>query len=114
MTRRTSILDKTEFDSKVRALSRDDFYQSPDFQCAQTGGYPTMLCINWDEEKAWLKPNEFVDPCGADVAEYEKLCADFGIRLCSDIEDFNGLLKELGPDAVENATLYEDEDFDLS
>ena len=47
-------------------------------------------------------------------AEYEKLCADFGIRLCSDIEDFNGLLKELGPDAVENATLYEDEDFDLS
>ena len=69
MTRRTSILDKTEFDSKVRALSRDDFYQSPDFQCAQTGGYPTMLCVNWDEEKAWLKLNEFVDPCGADVAE---------------------------------------------
>lgn len=110
----SDILDKTVFDSKVRALSRDDYYQSPDFQCAQTGGYPTMLCINWDEEKAWLKPNEFVDPCGADVAEYEKLCADFGIRLCSDIEDFNGLLKELGPDAVENATLYEDEDFDLS
>ena len=99
-------MDKTVFDSKVRALSRDDYYQSPDFQCAQTGGYPTMLCINWDEEKAWLKPNEFVDPCGADVAEYEKLCADFGIRLCSDIEDFNGLLKELGPDAVENATLF--------
>lgn len=58
MTRRTSILDKTEFDSKVRALSRDDFYQSPDFQCAQTGGYPTMLCVNWDEEKAWLMINE--------------------------------------------------------
>ena len=61
-----------------------------------------------------LKLNEYVDQCGADVSEYEKLCADFGIRRCSDIEDFNGLLEELGPDAVENATLYEDEDFDLS
>ena len=38
------------------------------------------------------------------------LCADYGIRSCCDIEDFNSLLRGLGEDAVRTAELFPDED----
>ena len=69
-----------------------------------------MLCVNWDQGKAWLQLNEFVDPCGHDISEFEKCCADFGIRNCYDIYDFNSLLEELGTEAVQNAALYEEDE----
>ena len=103
-------MNKPEFDAKVAALSSEDYYQSPDFQCGQTCGYPAMLCVNWEQGKAWLQLNEFVDPCGHDISEFEKCCADFGIRNCYDIYDFNSLLEELGTEAVQNAALYEEDE----
>ena len=48
-----------------------------------------MLCVNWEEGKAWLELNPFVDPCGADMEACEQRCADFGIRTCTDIDDFS-------------------------
>lgn len=50
------------------------------------------------------------DGNGQDVSEYEQMCADFGIRDCSDIEDFNSLLKELGEDAYTTAYIPEEDE----
>ena len=108
-----------EFTHRLERLNEDtdaiDIYTSPDFQCDHTGGYPTSLCVNWDKGKAWLQLNDNIDPNGADVAKYEQHCADFGIRDCNSIEQFNQIVSSLGEDAKESATLYEDdEDFELS
>ena len=35
-----------------------EVYTSPDFQCDQTGGFPTSLCVCWEQSKAWLELNE--------------------------------------------------------
>lgn len=35
-----------------------EVYTSPDFQCDQTGGFPTSLCVCWEKQKAWLELNE--------------------------------------------------------
>ena len=43
---------------------------------------------------------------------YERACAEWGIRDCWDIEDYNGMVMSLGEDAMDNATLYEDEEED--
>ena len=88
----------------------ESLYISPDFQCDQTGGYPVSLCVNWNENKAWLKLNDAVALDGEDLAPYERACAEWGIRDCWDIEDYNGMVMSLGEDAMDNATLYEDEE----
>ena len=53
-----------EFMDKIEELNEDtdavDIYCSEDFQCDQTGGFPTMLCVNWDKGKAWLQLNDFL------------------------------------------------------
>lgn len=103
-----------EFFAKRDALIADadtfDIHTSPDFQCSQTGGFPTSLCVCWEKGKAWLALNESMMQDGEDVSKYEQYCADFGFRNCSDEDDFNRLLSELGEDAVQNASLYlEDE-----
>lgn len=81
---------------------------SPDFQCDQTGGFPTSLCVNWDKGKAWLQLNDNVNADGVDAAKYEQLCAEYGIRDCPDIERFNQILSSLGDDARLAASLPED------
>lgn len=102
-----------EFMDKIENLNEDtdavDIYSSEDFQCNQTGGFPTMLCVNWDKGKAWLQLNDFLVTDGMDVSKYEQRCADFGIRDCNDIEDFNNILKSLGDDAEQTASLSEDD-----
>lgn len=102
-----------EFIDKVENLNEDtdaiDVYSSPDFQCEQTNGFPTMLCVNWDKGKAWLQLNEFLVTDKMDVSELEQRCADFGIRDCNNIEDFNNILKSLGDDAERTASLSEDD-----
>lgn len=45
-----------------------------------------------------------------ELGYYRDLCADYGIRSCCDIEDFNHLLQGLGEDAVRTAELFPDED----
>ena len=89
-----------------------EVYTSPDFQCDQTGGFPTSLCVCWEKQKAWLELNEnlLMDRDDMELGYYRDLCADYGIRSCCDIEDFNHLLRGLGEDAVRTAELFPDED----
>lgn len=83
---------------------------SPDFQCDQTLGFPSSLCVCWSQGKAWLSPNDFMlselqeDQAGEVLAA----CAEFGIHACADTEDFNNLLRRLGPDAIDNAWIFDD------
>ena len=108
-------MNYAEFVRQLEQLNDGDVYVSPDFQCDRTGGYPTSLCVNWDKCKAWLQLNDSLDADGVDIAEYEQFCADFGIRNCFDTEQYNQILSSLGEDAVQNASLpEEDEDFDLN
>ena len=88
----------------------DSLYTSPDFQCDQTGGYPTSLVVNWNENKAWLELNDSMAEAGDDLTPYELACAEWGIRTCWDIEDYNAMVMSLGEDAMDNATIYADED----
>ncbi len=105
-----------EFMDKIEELNEDtdavDIYCSEDFQCDQTGGFPTMLCVNWDKGKAWLQLNDFLITDGIDVSGSQQRCVDFGIRDCSDVEDFNNILKSLGEDAERTAYLPDDYDAD--
>lgn len=89
-------------------------YTSPDFQCDQTGGFPTSLCVCFEKGKAWLELNEslLMDRDEMELDYYRQLCADFGIRTCCDNEQFNELLQELGNDAYHTAYLL-DEDQDI-
>ena len=101
-----------EFLHQLENLNEDtdaiDIYTSPDFQCDQTGGFPTSLCVNWDKGKAWLQLNDNVKTDVVDAAKYEQLCADYGIRDCPDVERFNQILSSLGDDARLTASLPED------
>ena len=103
-----------DYREKTARLSQvsdpDSLYVSPDFQCDQTGGYPTSLMANWAENKAWLELNDTLAQEGDDLTPYEQLCADWGIRDCWDIEDYNAMVMSLGEDAMDNATIYSDED----
>ena len=89
-----------------------EVYTSPDFQCDQTGGFQTSLCVCWEKQKAWLELNEniLMDRDDMELGYYRDLYADYGIRSCCDTEDFNRLLRGLGEDAVRTAELFSDED----
>lgn len=107
-------MKKEDFEAQVNALNmRGDIHISPDFQCDQTGGYPASLCVNWERGKAWLQLNPFVSTEGIDTAPFEQYCADWGIRSCENEEEFNALLKELGEEAYENASLCEEEESEV-
>ena len=82
---------------------------SPDFQCDQSCGYPVSLCVSWEQGKAWLAPNEFLLGDNQDITEVWQGCADFGIRACRDVDEFNSLLKQLGEDAYATAYLPPDD-----
>ena len=109
-------VDYEAFKQEISAIERDagllSVHHSPDFQCDQTNGFPTSLC--WADGKAWLELNRSLIEDGEDVSEYEQLCANFGIRDCETVDDFNSILKELGRDAVESATVYQSEDEGMS
>lgn len=100
--------EKTAKLSQVHDL--ESLYTSPDFQCDQTGGYPTSLVVNWAANKAWLELNDSLAQEGEDLTPYEQLCADWGIRDCWDVEDYNAMVMSLGEDAMDNATIYEDQE----
>lgn len=98
-----------KFDEQIARITDDglmELYVSPDFQCDQTGGFPTSLCCCWGKGKAWLVLNEFMMEQEEELTLREQ-CADFGIRNCYDAEDFNNILFELGRDAIDIAWLYE-------
>ncbi len=102
-----------QFEKERRALTKDasiaDIHTSPDFQCNQTNGFPTSICVYWAKGKAWLELNEWVAGFDEDLSEYKQGCADFGIRDCHSVEDFDAILKELGEDAIQSAGLTDEE-----
>ena len=105
---------KKQLDELLKDVSVMDIYSSPDFQCDQTDGIPTKLCVVWSKGKAWLEPNKsMIEECNEyELKKFMDECADFGIRDCENSEDFNALLKELGDEAFEVGELVDDELFD--
>ncbi len=104
------------FEAEVEAIKSDvhltEIHTSPDFQCDQTEGFPVSLCACFSKEKAWLELNRSMamDSSDEKLQHYKNSCAEFGVRECPDEEAFNLILKELGEEAVENASLYPEED----
>lgn len=53
-----------EFKTAVDRIIEDEdtlmIHASPDFQCDQTLGFPSSLCVCWEQGKAWLAPNDFM------------------------------------------------------
>ena len=104
-----------EFKKAVECIIENEdtlmIHASPDFQCDQTLGFPSSLCVCWEQGNAWLAPNDFMI---SDLPEDQKqkvldACAEYGIRHCADAEDFNNLLRRLGQDAIDNAWIPDDE-----
>lgn len=103
------------FQTQIQKLNKDTdpdrIYQSQDFQCDQTGGFPAMLCVNWEKGKAWL---ELVEHMGTEeqIRKYGLGCAAWHFWPCSSPATFNNLLRSLGEDAVSNAELPEDDEYE--
>lgn len=103
-----------EYENKINEIvsgvSILDIYTSPDFQCDQTGGFPTSLCVCFEKGLAWLELNEnlLMNKDDMELDYYRQLCADYGFRLCCDNEQFNELLKQLGEDAYNTAYLSDE------
>lgn len=99
-----------DFQKEITDIKAADpnIHTSPDFQCDQTGGFPTSLCVSWEKGKAWLELNEGMITDTYNMASYEHGCVQFGIRSCNDTETFNSLLRTLGEDAIQNAELFDE------
>ena len=89
-------------DDIVLKHGKDAIYTTPSFQCDKTLGCPTFLNVCWEEEKAWLSLPHYVydDADESKLLTFEKACAQFGLKNCATVEDFNNLLNELGEDAA--------------
>jgi len=103
------------FEKEIRRLNTfADTETSFEFQCDETGGWPTCLMWNRAEGKAWLAPN---DNLGDNDQYYEKAmraCENFGIRSCESVDDFNRILDSLGENAQQCKIYDKYEDIDLS
>lgn len=79
-----------EFKKAVDRIIEDEdtlmIHVSPDFQCDQTLGFPTSLCVCWEQGKAWLAPNDFMmsDLPDDQAQDVLNACAEYGIRNCED------------------------------
>ena len=106
--------EMSAFEKEIRRLNTfADTESSFEFQCDETGGWPTCLMWNRAEGKAWLAPN---DHMGDNEQYYERAmqaCEKFGIRICEGVEDFNAILDTLGDNAKECKIYEETEDVDL-
>ena len=109
-----------QHEQRIKEITEDyemfSYYASSDFQCDQTGGFPTTLCVCFEKGVAWLELREdlIMDRDETELDYYRRLCADYGIRTCYDNDQFNELLKELGEDAYNTAYLpNEDENMGI-
>ena len=100
--------EMSAFEKEIRRLNTfADTESSFDFQCDETGGWPTCLMWNRAEGKAWLAPNDHMEDNSNNYRLAMKLCEEFGFKTCENIEDFNSILDNLGEDAG-NCKIYED------
>lgn len=99
-----------EFEAKLEGLSECD--STPSFQSDVTLGCPTHLNVSWADGKAWLSLHMCVyDSSSPDeLLPFEKACADFGVRECTDVAQFNAILAELGREAEEYCMEENEED----
>ena len=96
-----------------QTVSIGDVHISPDFQCDQTSGYPTVLAWNKDNGTAILQPAPVFDDDSKESKQCLRECADWGVHPCASWEDYNGLLESIGEDAYYNAAVsLDDEDED--
>jgi hypothetical protein len=87
-----------------------DSHTSPDFQCDQTGGYPTVLVWNQDRGTAVLQPAPAFDDDTEEAKQCILDCADWGVHPCTSWEDYNNLLESIGKDAVRNAYVPDEDE----
>lgn len=100
---------KYDYDDMV-VTSSMDIDSSPDFQCDETSGFPTILYVNWELGVAWLEPNINISEFDDELEECWRQCRVYGVRQCTSIEDYNQILKNLGEDAYSNAALSEEDE----
>ena len=100
--------EKSAFEKEIQKLNTfTDTETSFEFQCDQTGGWPTCLMWNRTECKAWLAPNDHLDDNEQYYEKAMRACEEFGIRTCENTEEFNSILESLGEDA-KNCKIYEE------
>ncbi len=105
-----------QHEQRIKEITEDyemfSYYASSDFQCDQTGGFPTTLCVCFEKGAAWLELREdlIMDRDEMELDYYRRLCADYGIRTCYDNDQFNELLKELGEDAYRTGYIPPEEE----
>ncbi len=101
-----------DFREKIAKLSyvpkRGWFQIAGDFQCDQTGGFPTNLVVNWAKGKAWLELDRSKAKAGQDLSPYELGCVEWGIRKCRTLQDYTSLTMSLGK-AVAHAIELDEE-----
>ena len=60
-----------EYEKKIKEIVSEidlsDIHTSPDFQCDQTGCFPTALCACFEKGMAWLTLNAHLAPDGVDI-----------------------------------------------
>lgn len=100
-------MTKEKFKQKLNEIIENasflDIETTGDFQSGETLGFPTVLSVYWDKGKAWLSLNENLINDDMDITEYEQACANWGIRDCNSVEEFNSLLESLGEEAYRYA-----------
>jgi len=99
-------------DEDEENVSIGDIHISPDFQCDQTGGYPTSLVWNMENGTTILQPSPAFDDDSEEAKQCLCDCADWGVHPCVSWDDFNGLLELIGKDAVRNAYVSDDDEFE--
>lgn len=112
MTMMTVQKYQNQLDELLDGMSIAQLHVSPDFLCNQTEGFPTVLCVLWDQGKAWIAIYEdlVMDRDETELNYYRSRCAEFGLRDCRSVSDFNALLEELGEEAYANGALHEPEE----
>lgn len=87
-----------------------------DFQCDLTEGYPTLLYVNFDENKFFIGLNDNLNHDGVDVDEkhYQKICDDFGIKSFADVGHLiNQIKRYFGEEGYENCAYQIAREFDV-
>ena len=92
--------EMSAFEKEILRLNTfADTETSFEFQCDETGGWPTCLMWNRVEGKAWLAPNDHLEDNEQYYEKAMQACEKFGIRTSESVDDFNEILDSLGDDA---------------
>ena len=91
----------------------NNIHVSADFQSDVTDGFPTVLCVDWEEGHAWIEPAPaFYDESDPLCQECLEACRVWGLRGCPDWQEYNDLAEWLGEEAYQAAAVeIEDQGF---